>query len=181
MTIKLSDSQLVILSEAASRTTGHVLPVTGTRLNPASITRVMNSLLKKKLIKEIPASAEDERWREDGDRAYTLVITDTGFAALGIDAPDTSARQGIPPTRTTRSSKPASKANSKQDQLLALLKRRKGASRDELISASGWQAHSVRGFLSGRVRRKMGLALEVSDHPKRGRVYTVLTPDQVSS
>ena len=46
---------------------------------------------------------------------------------------------------------------SKQSQLIILLRRDKGASMDELMSATGWQAHSVRGVLSGVLRKKLGL------------------------
>lgn len=52
-----------------------------------------------------------------------------------------------------------SKYGSKIEVLLALLRRRSGASIDELIKATGWQPHSVRGFLSGTVRKKLGLKL----------------------
>lgn len=51
-------------------------------------------------------------------------------------------------------------ANSKQQQCLELLRRSKGASVEELQKLTGWQAHSVRGFLSGTVRRNLRLDLE---------------------
>ncbi len=47
----------------------------------------------------------------------------------------------------------------KKDTMLALLRRKKGVSLDELTGATGWQAHSVRGFLSGTLRKKLGLNL----------------------
>jgi hypothetical protein len=62
---------------------------------------------------------------------------------------------------------------SKSDQILALLRRTGGASLDELMKASHWQPHSVRGFLSGAVRKRMGLTLvsAVSDQgPRRYRI-----------
>ena len=47
----------------------------------------------------------------------------------------------------------------KRDQVLALLRRNKGASVAELRDATGRQAHSVRGFLSGTVKKRLGLSL----------------------
>lgn len=49
------------------------------------------------------------------------------------------------------------KEGSKTDIVLGLLKRAKGASSDELMKATGWQSHSVRGFLSGTLKKKMKL------------------------
>jgi len=57
------------------------------------------------------------------------------------------------------SSPPTSRPGSKMQICLDLLARRTGATLAELMSASGWQVHSVRGFLSGTVKKKLGLAL----------------------
>ena len=46
---------------------------------------------------------------------------------------------------------------SKSDRVLSLLKQASGATLDELMKATKWQAHSVRGFLSGAVRKRKGL------------------------
>lgn len=56
---------------------------------------------------------------------------------------------------------PTAAPASKSEMLLALLRRSKGANVTELAEAVGWQAHSVRGFLSGTVKKKRGLAILV--------------------
>jgi hypothetical protein len=54
---------------------------------------------------------------------------------------------------------PAGRANTKSATVLAMLRSTSGASLAEIMTATGWQAHSVRGFLSGTVRKRMALLL----------------------
>lgn len=53
----------------------------------------------------------------------------------------------------------ASNAASKCDQIVDLLRRKQGASLHEIQRLSGWQSHSVRGFLSGTIKKRLGLKL----------------------
>jgi hypothetical protein len=62
------------------------------------------------------------------------------------------------------------RAGSKTARIIALLKRPGGATTKELMKATGWQPHSVRGFLSGAVGKKMGLTVtsnKVEDGERR--------------
>ena len=58
-----------------------------------------------------------------------------------------------------RTSNTKVKAQSKQELVLGLLRRKNGASLEHIMETTGWQAHSVRGFLSGTVKKKLGLNL----------------------
>ena len=72
---------------------------------------------------------------------------------------------------------PAQSANlpktNKQDRCLDLLARRDGAALSELVAATDWQPHSVRGFLSGVVKKKLGLTLHVSSYENGTRRYRI--------
>ena len=67
----------------------------------------------------------------------------------------------------------ASPPGSKHDQILALLRRKRGASLAEMQSATDWQAHSVRGFLSGTVKKRLGLKLQSSKSKDGERRYAI--------
>ena len=68
----------------------------------------------------------------------------------------------------------ASGSFSKQDHVIALLHRDSGASMEDLMAATGWQRHSVRGVLSGVIRKKRGLKLHASREGDR-LVYRVVS------
>ncbi len=74
-----------------------------------------------------------------------------------------------------RSKNTAAKAprRTKKDAVLALLRRKTGATIKELAAATGWQAHSVRGFLSGTVKKKLGLTLASEKLNDASRRYYV--------
>ena len=65
------------------------------------------------------------------------------------------------------------KATSKQDRLIGLLRRPSGATIEELSKATGWQPHSIRGAISGILKKKLGLAVASEASEKRGRVYRI--------
>jgi hypothetical protein len=62
---------------------------------------------------------------------------------------------------------------SKKAIVLELLRRPEGATLADLMSATGWQAHSVRGFLSGALGKKMGLMVESLKTPEGARAYRI--------
>ena len=67
---------------------------------------------------------------------------------------------------------PDAKRPSKQDEVIAMLRRPEGATVDEVASATGWQRHTVRGVFSGTLKKKLGLTI-ASAKEERGRIYRI--------
>ena len=62
---------------------------------------------------------------------------------------------------------------SKKIEMIKLLKRPDGVTLQQLMSASGWQAHSVRGFLSGAIGKQMGMQVHSTKREDGQRVYRI--------
>ena len=197
---KLTDTQLIILSTAGQRDDGTVLPLPKSlKLQGGAVSHVLKSLLKKGLLDEQPAGNNAAAWREskDGQR-LTLVITDAGRQAIGVAADEQS--EPPPASITPRGSKrsagrrkaseskgaTAPKFEGEEDGISrrappgnqAGPARRSPAAqggrhhrRD--VKATGWQPHSVRGAISGALKKKLGLAVTSEKVEGRGRVYRI--------
>jgi hypothetical protein len=74
--------------------------------------------------------------------------------------------------RPAVSSKPAAGLDTKHARVIAMLRKPAGATIKAIMALTDWQQHSVRGFLAGVVRKKLGLNL-VSDQTDKGRVYRI--------
>ena len=108
---------------------------------------------------------------EDLDAASAEATAEQGTGSLGETMPKSpSAREQRkkPEAATT-----AAPRVSKTEAALKLLRRKTGASLAELQEATGWQAHSVRGFLSGTVRKKLALPLSSEVNKQGVRRYRI--------
>ena len=186
-TIQLSDTQSVILSAACAREGGLVLPIT-TSLKGGAVDMVLTSMIKKGLIEAIPAEVGIPVWREAEDGTpLTLVATAAAYMALGIvadtgadtapeeePATDMDGESGTPSTDAD-SANPASKTRkgTKQEALIAMLKRPEGASIAEITAEFGWLAHTARGAIAGALKKKLGLNVTSEKIETRGRVYRI--------
>jgi hypothetical protein len=91
----------------------------------------------------------------------------------------TALSKGTQPKKRARKAKArkpkaAGREGTKTACMLALLQQSEGATLTELMRATRWQAHSVRGFLSGAVAKKMGLAVESARREDGERVYKIV-------
>jgi hypothetical protein len=175
---KLSGTQLVILGAAAQRTDLAVLPLPDSvTLKGGALNKVMDSLRNRGLIRVTGADAGCER----------VVVTGAGMAAIGVeqerdeegsagaakhDTPPTSADSTPPaadaqaPTSegnsaaTPAAGKPTPRAGTKQGLMIEMLKRPEGATVEQIAAATGWQHHTIRGAISGALKKKLGLTIE---------------------
>ena len=190
---KLSDSQLVILSTASQRPDGCVFPIT-LKLKGNAIGNVLKSLLAKGLLEEVPGLADDTLWRYDDGAPLTLKASPAAYRHLGIDAEVIPAANDVPAhDRPPGKRKPAKAAqaaaivetkprkertvrkDSKQAQLIAMLRRAKGATIAEIAEALKWLPHTVRGVIAGALKKKLGLEVVSEKSERRGRVYRIDT------
>ena len=185
---QLSDTQALILSAAAQRPEHIALPLPES-LRGGAAAKVVGAMLTKGLIEEIDADMRkgEPVWRETGDgHGVTLVATDAGLAAIGIETEDANtgpvgaddAPSDAPATDTPTEPKAAPKTRTpregtKQATLIAMLCAPDGATIDEIIAATGWQSHTVRGAMAGALKKKLGLEVASKKIEGRGRVYSL--------
>ncbi len=120
-----------------------------------------------------------------------LMLTDAGRQAVGAPADDDDqgadggqANDSGPPPAAPVASKPApagrprkpkaTEPTGKLSALVEMLKRPEGASVADMMAATGWQAHSVRGAMSGSLKKAFGLTID-STKTEAGRVYRIVT------
>ncbi len=164
--IQLSDAQAVILSTACAREDGAVFPITAS-LKGGAVGNVCKSLLKQGLIEEIAADGP-----QHGLAAQRGARPDHAARhPAGLQHPRDHGRAGRDPPAETPTAPAQRRKGTKQETLIEMLRAEGGATIDEIVEATGWQAHTVRGAMSGALKKKLGLTITSEKIEGRGRVY----------
>jgi hypothetical protein len=187
---KLSDTQLVLLSSAAKRDDGAL--IRPPKMKSEAAEQAVGELLARKLIKSVTKSGTLPVWKKGPDNdPISLIIMPVGLEAIGIESggaksqPDTSA----PQQRRTKSKRPApaptakatggtkraapgARPNSKIARVVEMMRKPGGVTLNAIMRATDWQAHSVRGAISGAIKKKLGLKV-VSETRSDERVYRI--------
>lgn len=194
--MKLTDTQLVVLS-TASRREDRAIEVPP-NLKGGAARKLIGKLLSGGLVEEVSARGTLPVWRKDGkEGALSLLVTERGLDAIGLtetrptesEAKPEAAQpsfpaSNVPQPQAARRKQMANRKSpnsggsgpSKQDHVLAMLRRPAGTTIPAIMKATGWQQHSVRGFFAGVVRKKLQFTL-VSDKTPHGRIYRI-PPDK---
>lgn len=156
---KLSPAQSLLLRTAARRADGRVIPPD--TLRGGARFKVLAALLQR-------------GWIEPAEVGHLL--TDAGYAAIGLQRPgppddaqpvdatdDLQLLEGIPVRPGT-----------KLAALVMALRRPQGATSLQLMVTTGWQPHTVRGAISGMLRKKLGLNVVLAHNDSGERVYRVV-------
>jgi hypothetical protein len=181
--MKLTDTQLVLLSRAIQRDDG-ALEIPDDQ--KGSTKKAVDMLLRAKMLEEVLATRGFPVWRRDEQEGpIGLQITEEGLKAIRANAsqPEQQApkhgKKRPQPSRKPAARKPKgraasrkARANSKQDKIIEMLRRPHGATIKAIMKATGWQQHSVRGFFAGTVRKKLKMKL-VSEKADGDRVYRI--------
>jgi hypothetical protein len=135
-------------------------------------------MIERGWLQEVDANLRrgEPLWRETGDgHGTTLVVTDAGLLAIGIEplvAKTMVAIRKHSPEMLVHNV-PTPRAGTKQAILVAMLRTPDGATIKEMMAATGWQSHTVRGAVSGALKKKMGMHITSTKVEVRGAVYRI--------
>lgn len=166
---KLTDTQIAILKAAAGRADGNIEPLPS-NLRGGARTKVIEGLLARGLV-------------ADADGRHLL--TDAGYAAVGkqrptpkgvkkMDAPDAlTKREAIHALQklevTSRTIRPGTKLAA----IIDAMRHPGGATIAQMVASTGWQAHTVRGAISGMVRKRLGYEVFTEKGADGQRAYRI--------
>ncbi len=125
--------------------------------------------------------ADQEQPASGSDDVQPEPAANQAEANVGAQSPDVAAAEENATKKATRQEKVptgepkpnATREGSKTTTILTLMKRESGVTLKEIMEATGWQAHSVRGFISGTLGKKMGLVIGSAKAENGERTYTI--------
>ncbi len=166
MTTQLTITQLAVLTHAREHTEGKIdwFP---DNINGGARKKVIDGLANRGLI-----TSTRNNW----------FISAAGYEALGVPrkGPVTlQALDAVIKAASVSADEPAkiprTRVNSKQAQVLAMLRRPEGATLAQICASTGWQSHTVRGTFAGSFKKKLGLDITSTKEQGAERVYKVAT------
>lgn len=155
MTMQLTPAQHAILAYAHQHTDGKIVWFPD-HVKGGARKKVLDGLSNRALIK----SKRDD-W----------FIAAEGYDALGVPRKAPISAKAI--DAVIEQAKPRTRENSKQAQVIAMLKRPEGATIAQICDATGWQPHTVRGTFAGAFKKKLGLTITSTKENGGERIYAI--------
>jgi len=152
---KLSTTQEKILKIAANREDGAIQPLPD-NIKGGAAKKVINSL-KSKGFADYQDSNED----------LPITITEAGYQAVGLEPPAPETKEKDKATRKIRQ-------GTKQALVIEMMKRPDGGTIDQIMEKTAWKKHTIRGAISGAIKKKLGLNVVSEKNLDGVRVYKIL-------
>ena len=149
---KLTDTQLTVLTAASEREDGSILPLPK-NLKGGAAAKVVDALISKGFVERI---ADESSTGDD-----LLKITSEGLEAINADLD----KEPKAPRKV--------REGTKQAALIDMLRREEGATIGQVVEATGWQPHTVRGAIAGALKKKLGLTVTSEKVDGGERVYRI--------
>ena len=174
---KLTETQTIVLTAGAKRPDNIALPLPR-GLAGAAAKMAVTKTIEHGWLQEVDANLRrgEPLWREaDDGHGTTLVVTDVGLLAIGIEPVVIKTVVAIrkQAAESPMPKPPTQRAGTKQVMLISLLCAPEGATMDEIVAATGWLPHTVRGAMSGALGKKLRLVVASVKEDGRGRVYRI--------
>lgn len=158
MSNELTETQETVLSHAHQHTEGKIVWFPE-HIKGGARQKVLDGLFNRALITQV------------GDEFF---IAAEGYDALGVPRKAPISSEALNDVVATAEAKHHRKReNSKQAQVIALLKRPEGATIAQICEATGWKQHTVRGTFAGAFKKRLGLEITSSKEENLGRVYRI--------
>jgi DNA-binding PadR family transcriptional regulator len=161
--MSLSPTQQRVL-EAALGQPEHVLSVFPAHVKGGARTKVLTALANAGLIGE---HADSQKGRP------IYAITAAGLKALGIELADLAVDAPANAPSDAFTKPPRLRDGTKQAVLIALLKQPEGVTLAQMAEASGWQIHTIRGFMAGSLKKKLGMNVVSDKLHDQARKYRI--------
>lgn len=149
--IQLTPAQHAILAHAHHHTDGKIVWFPD-NIKGGARKKVLDGMFNRALI-----TRDGEGWSMAAE----------GYDALGVPRPGSGASQ------SSGSAQRRTRDNSKQAQVIAMLRRPEGATIAQICEATGWQQHTVRGTFAGAFKKKLGLEITSVKEPGQDRIYRI--------
>ena len=183
---KLTETQTIILSAGAQRPDNIALPLPK-GLAGAAAKMAVSKMIEHGWLQEVDANLRrnEPLRRETGDgHGTTLMVTDAGLLVIGLEPVVVKTVIAIRKRAAKKSelilpaaTQPKLRTGTKQATLISMLRAPEGATVEEIMTATGWQSHTVRGAMAGSLKKKLGLAVSSDKDDVWGRVYRINPQD----